>query len=370
MAHKVRGLLLATAESLFPGYFALVMAIVAVSIAAQLLGHRWISWPLLFVTVAAYLALCGLTLLRLARFPRRLLADLMNHSVGPGFFTIVAATGVLGTQLLFVAEALRPARLLWVLGLVLWFVVMYAFFTAVMVRRDKPSLQTGINGAWLVAAVSTQSMSVLTTLVAAADGDSPVAFFLALVLFLLGCMLYLAIITLIFYRLTFVRLTREDLSPPYWINMGAVAITTLAGSLLVLNAEHWPLLTELRPFLKGFTLFFWSASTWWIPLLLGLTLWRYVIAGQPLDYTPQLWAMVFPLGMYTTGTYRLSQALGLPFLVIVPRVFIVFALLAWGVTAIGLCAAILRAVAHAAHPQPGGAPAGRAAPRGEPPPSA
>jgi tellurite resistance protein TehA-like permease len=84
--------------------------------------------------------------------------------------------------------------------------------------------------------------------------------------------------------------------------MGAVAITTLAGSLLVLNAEHWPLLTELRPFLKGFTLFFWSASTWWIPLLLGLTLWRYVIAGQPLGYTPQLWAMVFPLGMYTTGT--------------------------------------------------------------------
>jgi hypothetical protein len=51
-------------------------------------------------------------------------------------------------------------------------------------------------------------------------------------------------------------------------------------------------------------------------------------------------------------------------------VFIVFALLAWGVTAIGLCAAILSAVARTAHPPPGGAPAGRAAPQDEPPPIA
>jgi hypothetical protein len=38
--------------------------------------------------------------------------------------------------------------------------------------------------------------------------------------------------------------------------MGAVAITTLAGSTLMLNAGRSEFLTELMPFLKGFTLFF------------------------------------------------------------------------------------------------------------------
>jgi tellurite resistance protein TehA-like permease len=54
--------------------------------------------------------------------------------------------------------------------------------------------------------------------------------FLTLCMFLLGCTLYLLLITLIFYRFTFVNFTPILLTPPYWINMGAVAITTLAGA--------------------------------------------------------------------------------------------------------------------------------------------
>ena len=50
---------------------------------------------------------------------------------------------------------------------------MYAFFTAVVVRETKPSLETGINGAWLLAIVSTQSVSVLGTLLAPGDGERP-----------------------------------------------------------------------------------------------------------------------------------------------------------------------------------------------------
>jgi hypothetical protein len=32
------------------------------------------------------------------------------------------------------------------------------------------------------------------------------------------------IVTLIFFRYTFVHMAPEDLTPPYWINMGAVAM--------------------------------------------------------------------------------------------------------------------------------------------------
>lgn len=86
--------------------------------------------------------------------------------------------------------------------------------------------------------------------------------------------------------------------------MGAVAITTLAGSTLILDAEQSALLREFVPFLKGFTLFFWAFGSWWIPLLLILSVWRHLIKRFPLTYGPQFWGIVFPLGMY----YRLHDS--------------------------------------------------------------
>jgi hypothetical protein len=64
--------------------------------------------------------------------------------------------------------------------------------------------------------------------------------------------------------------------------MGAAAITTLAGAMLISGAPQWPFLGDLLPFLKGFTLFFWSAGTWWIPLLLILGIWRHLYMRRPL----------------------------------------------------------------------------------------
>lgn len=38
--------------------------------------------------------------------------------------------------------------------------------------------------------------------------------------------------------------------------MGAMAISTLAGSLLIINASDSPYLLSLPPFIKGFTVFY------------------------------------------------------------------------------------------------------------------
>jgi tellurite resistance protein TehA-like permease len=332
--------------NLFPGYFALVMATGIISVATYRLDLRPIAWTLLVINVAAYAILWLLTLLRLASYFPRVLADITDHNRGPGFFTLVAGTCVLGTQLVIVTGSSAVARLLWMLGVALWMVVMYTFFTAVTVRENKPTLETGINGAWLIAAVATQSISVLGTLLAPQfDAGRELVLFFTLSMYLLGCMLYLSIITLIFYRFTFINLSLAALTPPYWINMGAVAITTLAGATLILNAPEWAFLGEILPFLKGFTLFFWVAGTWWIPLLLILGIWRHLYRRFPLTYDPQYWGMVFPLGMYTVCTLQLSSALGLSFLAIIARYFIYIALIAWLATFAGLIRSVVRGMA-------------------------
>jgi tellurite resistance protein TehA-like permease len=305
------------AADLFPGYFALVMATGIISVACFLLGMTTISHVLLVINVVAYVVLCLLLLLRLVFFFSRVKADMEDHVRGPGFFTVVAGTCVLGSALLIVLDRYRPAMVLWFAGIGLWLVIMYTFFTAVTVLENKPSIEAGL----LVSRL--------------ADYREPILFF-TLCMFLLGCMLYLLLITLIFYRFTFVNVTMVALTPPYWINMGAVAITTLAGARLIIAAPGWSLLNELVPFLKGFTLFFWAAATWWIPLLLALGFWRHVYKRFPLKYDPQYWGMVFPLGMYTVCTFQLSNAINFRPLLVIPQFFIYLALIGWSAVSLGL----------------------------------
>jgi tellurite resistance protein TehA-like permease len=87
-----------------------------------------------------------------------------------------------------------------------------------------------------------------------------------------------------------------------------MAISTLAGSLLILNAPDAPFLISLLPFIKGFTVFYWATGTWWIPMLLVLAIWRHVYRRFPLRYDPLYWGAVFPLGMYAACTERMISA--------------------------------------------------------------
>ena len=334
--------IVSAAAELFPGYFALVMATGIISIAADLLEMRTLAVGLLALNIVIYFVLWLLLLIRLIGFFPRVKADITDHVRGPGFFTVVAGTCVLGSQLVIVVGQYKAAAGLWLVGLLLWVLIIYAFFTSVTVRENKPSIESGLNGAWLIAAVATQSISVLGTLLA--DQFEPYReplLFFTLCMFLLGCMLYLLLITLIFYRFTFFNLTTATLTPPYWINMGAVAITTLAGARLILAAPDWGFLNEVLPFLKGFTLFFWASGTWWIPLLFTLGFWRHVYKRFPLVYDPQYWGMVFPLGMYTVCTFQLSKAINFQPLLVIPRMFIYIALAAWLVAFTGLIKSLL-----------------------------
>jgi tellurite resistance protein TehA-like permease len=329
--------------TLHPASFAMVMATGIVSIACHLLAFEAVGRALFVVNLVLFVALWALLVARIVRFPDRVIADLFHHGRAVGFFTIVAATCVLGSQALLIGGMWRVAAALWVAGIALWAVLTYTVFTALTVTSHKPPLAEGINGGWLVAVVAAQSVSVLGTQLAERLGArAPDVLFFCLVMWLGGGMLYIWIISLIFYRYTFFPLSPSDLAPPYWINMGAVAISTLAGTALVFAAPRSPVLQELLPFLKGMSLLFWATATWWIPMLVILGVWRHVYRRFPLRYDPLYWGAVFPLGMYTVCTYRLAQALETPVLLAIPRVFVYIALAAWALTMAGLVRSLVR----------------------------
>lgn len=333
-------------KDLSPAYFAMVMATGIVSLGAFALDMPALAKLLFTVNILAYVVLTVLTIMRVVQYPLIFIADLIDHQRGPGFFTLVAGSCVLGSQFAVIADNYNIAFTFWALATVLWVILIYGIFTAFSVKERKPTLAEGINGGWLLAVVSTQSIAVLGALIAA-HWPQPYRLelnFLALSMWLWGGMLYIWMIALIFYRYTFFEFSPGDLSPPYWINMGAMAISALAGSLLITNASDAPYLQSLLPFLKGFTVLYWATGTWWIPMLLALGVWRYVFKRFPLHYDPLYWGAVFPLGMYAVATWQMVHAMDLGFLEIVPRFFIYVALFAWVVTFVGLINIIGRAM--------------------------
>ena len=320
-------------SGLSPGCFALVMASGIISNGFALGGdHGW-SDLLFAVIVIAYPVLILLTVARLLLFPRALWSDLMNPALVFSFFTIVAGTGVLA-----VALNLRGwnqvALSLWAFAFAIWLVLIYLGF-AVMIFRNPAGGADIAHGGWLNAIVGTESLVILGTLVAPEAGDLGFAILVVThMLWGLGIALYAIFIALFAQRIFFFNVEPDDITPLLWVVMGAAAIATNAGSTLILARTDMPFLLAMRPLVDGVTLVMWAWATWWIPMLLLLGIWKHGARRVPLRYTPLLWSLVFPLGMYAVASLRLSTAARLPSLTTMSHTMIWIALAAWLATAL------------------------------------
>jgi tellurite resistance protein TehA-like permease len=316
-----------------PAYFALVMATGIVSLDCRLFGLRDFSYGLFSLNIVAYCVLLLLYALRLINFREEFIADCFSHSRAFGFFTIVAATNVLGSQFLFLQSNEVAAQALWWCALLLWCVCTYTLFVCLIVSSNKPTINEGVNGGWLIAVVATQSLCLLgSQLKITVLGSAQLGALLLLSFWLFGGMLYLWLISIIFYRYMFFKFEPSDLIPPYWINMGAMAISTVAGCELIFNFNQIAPLSELISFVKGVAVLYWATATWWIPMLLVLGVWRHGIRKVAFRYDPLYWGLVFPLGMYSVCTYKLAIALAIPQLKLLALAFLPCAVLGWAIT--------------------------------------
>lgn len=336
LAHPGQPVNTTSLENFFPGYFALIMATGIVSIGMFLWSYTRMAGIFLGLNVFFYLLLWIILILRIIKFPVVVWNDLHHSARGVTFLTLVAGNNVLGSQVALITGRMDIALILWVVGFVLWILLLYTFFLVNIMKEPKPSLEQSINGAWLLIVVSTESVAVLGAIIANSSALHWLIAFISLCTYMIGGMFYFVLIGLILYRWLFFSMKAETLTPPYWINMGAVAIITLAGSRLVMYAHTHQTLSEWAGFVQAFTMFFWAFASWWIPLLFIMFFYRHFIAGVQLRYDPQYWSMVFPLGMYGVCTYTYAAITGFSFLKPVSALFVTIALGTWVIVMIGL----------------------------------
>jgi tellurite resistance protein TehA-like permease len=147
-------------RTLHPGYFALVMATGIVSVAMHVHRAYALSVVLLWLAGVAYVVLIALSVARVLAFRSDVSGDLADPRRAFGSFTIVAATGVLGTRLALDGHYAAAFALLAAASLA-WLILGYVVpRTAILGKAQRPVLQTA-NGTWFNWVVASQSIAVL-----------------------------------------------------------------------------------------------------------------------------------------------------------------------------------------------------------------
>jgi tellurite resistance protein TehA-like permease len=333
----------AAVESLTPGYFALVMATGILSTGLWLQGHRTWSGAFLVATAVAWVALTGLSLARLLRFRSAVADDFADPRRAFGFFTLVAGTDVLAARLGLDGRFGLTAVLLSVAG-ALWLVLGYVVpWTAVLGHSTRPVVATA-NGTWFIWVVASQSVAVAAASLEPHAGTAQRELaVLAVVSWSVGIFLYAAAGILVALRMMLYELRPEDLTPPYWVAMGACSITVLAGARIVEMADT-PMATAMRGLAAGTAIVFWGFASWLIPVLVAAGWWRHVRHQVPLRYEATWWSIVFPLGMYAVAGLYLGQADRLPLVRAIGAAELWVALAVWAAVAVAMTQHVVRTV--------------------------
>ena len=122
---------------------------------------------------------------------------------------------------LFSVNFVSLTKILWFMGLVCWIILIYFILINLIAFKSEP-IEKVVDGATLLIIVSIQSIALLGSTYASTFGlNFETVLFLAWVFWASGFILYLVIITLVIYRLSFKTLEPKDWTGPYWICMGA-----------------------------------------------------------------------------------------------------------------------------------------------------
>lgn len=323
------------------GNFALVMATGIVSGALRQDGQLRLSVVLLVIAVAGFVVLASASCLRAATSPASLRADLACPSRAFTSYAFVAACVVLAGGFA-VAGQRGAAAMLAAAALAAW-LVLTRLIPVRLATRGRTAI-TEVNGTWYLWTVGTQSLAIAAAYLAA-DGVLPagLAAVVAIAVWSAGLAGYLVTSTLVLIRLLRARLGPDDSRAPYWVAMGALAISVFAAAR-ILRLAGAPAVMTGRTLITGVAVACWVLATCLIPVLAAMTLARLragLRAGPWPRYWPGMWVVVFPLGMYSMAGQQFGAAAGLPLVRHIGAAAVWAAVAAWTLTFAAMAAAPL-----------------------------
>jgi tellurite resistance protein TehA-like permease len=315
-------------RSLDLGVFAVVMGTGIVAVDMRNHDLPAIATILFAVALVSYVLSVVLVVRRVIAFRAEVGTELADPRRAFGSLTFVAATNVLGV--LAAADGRRGVALgLLVVGAVGWLLLGYAVPWAVLLNRDVGATAAQANGTWFLWVVAVQSVAVLAASVQPTAGAArPALALLAVACWSIGVILYGAVALFVASGLMLRRPDPAELTPAYWIAMGATAITTVAGARITEMARA-PAVDITRGLAAAVSVVAFAFGTWLIPPLLAIGWWRHVRHGVALRYETTWWSIVFPIGMYSAAGHDLGVADRLPFVAAVGDIAGWIALAVW-----------------------------------------
>ncbi|WP_217573262.1 tellurite resistance/C4-dicarboxylate transporter family protein [Streptomyces sp. GbtcB7] len=288
-----------------PGAGAAILATGIISIGLEQTGYEILSRIVLALAAVGWLGLAAAFVVRLLRERERWLTEAGT----PSALTAVAATTVLGTRLVTLGWEVSAEALL-ALSAALW-----PGLLLLVVRQWRPRMP----GAVFLGCVATQGLAVLGATLAAATHTDWLAH-TALVLFWLGLVLYAAALFYFDYREVATGAGDQ------WVAGGALAISALAGSKLILAYQA--------------NIYLWNNDDngvlrWVTEALLVLVLGSYCVLAVAEALWPRprydvlRWATVFPLGMTAVAALSVAAAIGVGWLRGLGQVLLWISVAAW-----------------------------------------
>ncbi|HKO26828.1 MAG TPA: hypothetical protein VJU80_05175, partial [Solirubrobacteraceae bacterium] len=205
------------------GAFNVVMATAIVSIASRNAGLEALSVLLLWVAVAAFVSLAALDLW-LARHPLALIRRAAQPGQGFHALGFVADLSVLGVRIAQSGKLGRViAAVLLACGWVLWVLIL----AAVAAEHGRGGGRKP-RGEWLLTVVATEGLAILAARLAA-HAHLPVLHAGATVLWIAGGLAYGVVGSLLVRRMTEPGFGLGNITPDWWIVMGAPAIWCVAA---------------------------------------------------------------------------------------------------------------------------------------------
>lgn len=308
------------------GAFNVVMATTVVSIASRNSGFEPLSIVLLWVAIAAFVSLAMLDLW-LARHPLALLRRAGRPGQGFHALGFVADGCVLGVRLVDSIPAhpsAHPAArtiaaVLLAGGWVLWALIL----AAVAVEHGRDGVGRP-RGEWLLTVVATEGLAILAARIARLEHLGALHAG-ATAMWIFGGLAYVLVGALLARCAAQPGFGLADVSPDWWIVMGAPAIWCVAAVAI----------TGAGPGSTGAAaaLVAWALASLMLIVIATADALRARRLG--VRFTPERWTMVFPLGMYCVASFTLGVSLRAGWMSELGRWWLAVAFGAWAAVAFG-----------------------------------